>query len=291
MDLARKMAGVLEFEKFVTLGRYLPMGAVSPENPACAPDFAKTDEFLADFSEYGGTIQDVKPSDNSTNADLEFAMKVWWLLESIEFSFQIFGTYKERQIGVPPQDWPIVPISFNKDFNFLGVPKPNEPPPSPPTRLYDCQNFKIYPTRQFYNLTEQNPFRSFDFYTNIFPFTGTENAQGSSADNPSNVLIELFCFFEPIDEAFGLTTSGLLIISTRNKPYTDVVIEGEQGESSNETRLVASQNIEISIFGKEITLYANFFVVNSNLDPLGVDLSITGISVAFNKYIQYVSSQ
>lgn len=268
------MAAPFVFAPFITLGRYFFMGGA--DALPCAPKDGNVDQILPEFSTFGGSQQQVIAEDVSLN-DLNEAMSFWWLLAGIKFSISADGTYGSN-VPPSPRDW-----NFNYQIVFPGVRAANsltgKPVNNPSFKILDCQTQEEVSWRDLES--EILGGQSWDKYTHLMPFYGTDNDEDKN--NPSFFLAEFFAYIEPlIPPAFEqapITNSGLVIISTRNKDYTDVVLEGNDG--GLETVFVGQKQITVEGFDMNIPFYANLFILNSNAGKLTVS----------NFDVQYVSKE
>lgn len=280
----------LGFDRFVTVGPYFAMAGAGNTFAYCPETSARTSQTLAELSIFGGTTQEVGPDDNNgwlTN-DIESAMRLWWKLSDVVINFSASGTYEYQPSYTPPAPKPPKQTrnwTFTQPENnwiiFDGAPRPNKFGTSGQDpkieRILDCPsqpNFDFeygnsgFITNDYYEFL-------YDSYTHLFPFAASDAPEEKAL--PSQLLIELFCYTEPIipvvpgdSETVG-TNSGLFILSTRNKDYTDAIFEGS--ESGLETIMIGRKTIGPKVIGGvRVEFYLSLFLLNSNLPyPYSVD--------------------
>lgn len=262
------MPGEQKFEKFTSIGSYFSMGGVGSTTVNCPPESAFTDEVLAELSFYGGTQAEVTSGD-TTVTDLETSMALWWRLASLTLNISASGII-DNSDPTPDRPW-----SYSTQVNYDGAPRPNKlGNASGGARILDCANQDVIDYRTF-NSQDPGGAGSIDNYTHIVPFSDGE-------DDVPNLLAEFFTFVDFIPET-ELTSAGLWILSTRNKDYTDVIIEGDD-PNQIVTRFVGSKTVQINLFGYPISFYASFFTINSN-----AGLQADTFDIEFVDYEQFVA--
>lgn len=229
--------------------------------PACGVENASTDQLFSEFSTFGGSIPSVT-SDDVTITSMDEAMPWWWLLSEITFSVTAGGTYqKYNPPPVTTENW-----TFTREFLFPGVRSPNSmtgrPVANSTYKILDCPTRGEIANRESYIQVFPDEDVG-ENYTHLFPFYGHDNAEAKNS--PAYLLAEFFSYMEPLipsSFAAGLTNYGLLIISTRNKPYTDAVAQGDSG--GLRTQLAASKQVVVDGYNGPVVFYASLFIINSN---------------------------
>lgn len=248
------------FAPFITLGPYLFSAG---DNPICEIEASDStvyvDYLLPPLSIFGGSLEEVGAGD-VTITSYEETLRLWWLLKNITFLITAKGTYKFYPVDPPgpPEDRP---WSISLETKFPGVPVPNSPSgrpvANPDYRVLNC-NIDDDPT--------------------IFRQTSTIDYQGSAVDLVTHLapfsqgflLSEFIAYFDSLAPDAGLTSTGVFIISSRNKDYKDVIFEGD--EDGARTQQIGFNGFEATLLtGKSVNLYASFFTLNVNSFDFKVD--------------------
>ena len=214
-------------------------------------------------------------------------MLTWWLLSFVKVRFTASGTYQEPNPD-PPYDPPYftIPWSLDKELFFDIAYKPNKGPTGSDgsERLIDCELYNEFEIRR---TTENEPgpnFRLYNAYTHYFPFHGISGEQpDANKDFPRYGLLELFCYIDPLVAGAFVTNSGLLIISTRNKDYKDVIFEGKAPESNNRTEQIGFKSTTFTLFNKQTTFYFSLWWIGTNLGSANIpaQVSVSNFNVEF----------
>jgi len=253
------------FQPFTTIGPYFPMAGGGGTLSNCPLEVASTSPVFESFSTFGGGVATVTVgSNNGWSGNIEDAMRIWWLFKGLSANITAYGKWKDfSSTPMVERDW-VLSQPIDSPVEFPGVVRPNKFYPENPNngeRILNCEYQTGFAFEDQTSTSIDN--RLYDSYFRVESFK--INDEPSSADNPDNLLIEFFCYIEPVVEEV-VSNYGLLILSTRNKDYTDVVIEGSTGGIT--TQMIGSRKTYITnaIVGIPTTFYGSFFILNSNLN-------------------------